>query len=415
MTAGVDTARAALKRAFPLGVAVSWESFGEFVSVRYDVHRVSDDGYVDVLFEHDQAELTASFRMEELDQVSAGGELRYGECVVRQPRIDDVPLLAEPFRDFVGWQSQSDTKWVARMRLHQSWYRTFRLRRPAGIGPNERSKKHYGNMLPGPLLPLDELCIDNSPNFTSPQALASYIERVRLTPEGVSRWRTERNMLASQPMAFNLFGPMVLDLELASAVLRKLVPNVERAVWGSVEHLSDANQDRSAFDVVFRCQHVEHGEFLVAIETKLTEPFSQQRYDWESYLKRPGFSLAVWNTSEPEVLGDLRFSQVWRNHMLAQAETKRLGVSHPPVVLVVHHPLDVACVGNVSKYRELLVDPESCRTVDVAAVVDGIKVSGTSTAPWSPEFEARYLDLGLSKSLIDLHGRRYGSSDRGSR
>ena len=43
-------------------------------------------------------------------------------------------------------------------------------------------------------------------NFLSAEALAAFTERVEDPRPGVDLWRTSSNLLASQPMAFNLFG-----------------------------------------------------------------------------------------------------------------------------------------------------------------------------------------------------------------
>lgn len=91
--------------------------------------------------------------------------------------------------------------WKRRMCLHQAWWRSERLGVPYGHGSDGPAKSNlYGNMLTHE----DGL---GGLNFVSYAAWAAY-----RAPTGsgkvVKRDRCQRNLLSSQPMAFNLFGPL---------------------------------------------------------------------------------------------------------------------------------------------------------------------------------------------------------------
>lgn len=311
-------ADALLRRAFPWGAHVTVPSGSAFLSVRHDV--------VDI--EHGPDRATLRFERDPGDTVQVVDRLRLeraadtralefdggGGC--RQPATADLHLLAFPFRDLIAYQAQSDSKWVARMRLHQSWWRTFRLRAAFGAGPTPSSTKRYGNML-------DSATADAGLNFLTADARASYDARVALTHKGVDPWRTRRNLLASQPLAFNLFGHLSRHLEIATGLFRHLLGDKEVGAVTSVEieRLSDALGDRTAFDAFATYLRPGGTTGCIAIETKLTEPFSQKAYNWDYYRDHGAFDAEVWTTSDTATLGDRRWSQLWRNHLLARAES----------------------------------------------------------------------------------------------
>jgi hypothetical protein len=396
-----DEADRLLRLAFPTGATVDTYGGGSFVALRFGVGDApGEDGCVELWFERDPGDTLQRATRDDLVAAGRTGRMELETAVIRRPEPRDLTLLANPWQDFLGGQSSSDDAWTARMRLHQTWWRAFRLRRPAGPGPNKGSKVLRGNML-------DDDGATAGLNFLSDDARRSYEERVGLTKEGVSEWRTSRNLLASQPLAFNLFGHLRHNLDLATALFADLLGSdeVETVTEVEIERLSDALGDHTAFDAFATYRRPDGSTGCIAIETKLTEPFSQQSYDWTKYLGHGAFARSIWATDEAEQLGDKRWSQLFRNHLLGAAETaaRRLG---PVTLLVVHHPLDPKCAGNVAGYRRLLVVPDAVRAVDLRAIADILERHVTSSADrsWLGDFRDRYLNLELSDDLLGLRG-----------
>ena len=104
-----------------------------------------------------------------------------------------------------------------------------------------------------------------------------------------------------------------------------------------IEHPSSALGDHTAFDVFISYSRSDGTPGALAIETKLTEPFSQKAYPWDTYVATEAFRTGTWNTSDTRKLGDLRWSQLWRNHLLCVA----VALDNPDVgdvrMLVLHH------------------------------------------------------------------------------
>ena len=116
----------------------------------------------------------------------------------------------------LGPQCRSDNSFAKRMRLHQSWYRHAVLGVPCGTGPTRKSMSHYGNML-RPEHGREGL------NFLTSGIHEVVMRRVAQGTDRVEPFRLLHNMLSSQPMCFNLFGPLVLDLDLARCLMVPLL------------------------------------------------------------------------------------------------------------------------------------------------------------------------------------------------
>lgn len=401
----LEEAERLLHEAFPWRAVVERPGEWAFVSVSFEAlaNTASADS-IDIRFERDPGDTFARCTLGDLREAASTGRLRLGDRVVRQPEPDDVALLAEPFRDLIGWQSKSDAAWVSRMRLHQSWWRTFHLRVPFGTGPNKGSRRSYGNML-------SSGAAGRHFNFTSDAAIAECTKRIDSGDPGVDPWRTTRNLLASQPMALNLFGPLIQDRDLATVAFDRLVGDVAEVTGGEVERLSDALGDHTAFDVFFTYRRSDGSPGCIAIETKLTEPFSQNAYEWSRYVQHSAFDTKVWNTTDTAALGSPRWSQLWRNHLLARAEAAQRSLGEP-IVLVVHHPDDPHCATNVAGYQRLLCEPVGCRSVDIGTVIAAVREAAPSGDEWIDRFTDRYLRLDLSDGLVTCPGFRYEADAR---
>lgn len=130
---------------------------------------------------------------------------RNGAGMTSEPKpITPIPLPRNE-REFdasdLGPQYGQDPAFTARMRLHQSWWRANVLKVPCGYGPTETSGARYGNML-------DQAAGSAGRNFLTPEIFA--VAQRRLAGGGrLERYHLFHNLLSSQPMAFNLFGPLV--------------------------------------------------------------------------------------------------------------------------------------------------------------------------------------------------------------
>ena len=102
------------------------------------------------------------------------------------------------------------------MRFHQSHYRATVLGVPFGHGPNAGDARRYSNML-------DPVSAQAGLNYLSPLIFAKVKDRLAAGGGVLEPYRLLHNMLSSQPMCFNLFGPLVDAPERASRLLGALI------------------------------------------------------------------------------------------------------------------------------------------------------------------------------------------------
>ena len=306
-----------------------------------------------------------------------------------------------------GPQYKQDNKFTARMRLHQSWYRANVLKVPWGTGPGPKSTSEWGNMLTRE---------DGAKalNFLTPQIFEVAKRRLAEKTGTVDEYRLLHNMLSSQPMCFNLFGPMVDDLNLATRVFRKIVPGgVDRVTKVAIEYAPEPAaeylNDRTAFDAFAEFIRPDGSKGSLGIETKLTEPFSQKHYDTPEYRRWSNHPDSPWPEEAWPHLAEIGHNQLWRDHLLAVAM-----VMHPDLdyawggLMVVGHPDDAACTAAMETYGGLLKKGDdtlvNCPLDGVVSVVEG-EVRNDSHQRWVAGFRKRYLDLSLSEVAWRATGR----------
>lgn len=302
----------------------------------------------------------------------------------------------------LGPQSASDKPFTARMRLHQSWYRTHVLRLPSGTGPYPNSTSYYGNML-------TRKDGEAGKNFLTSEIATVARKRATENPRNIERFRLLHNMLSSQPMCFNLFGPLVKDAELARKLIDTLVSErvarvlcvvIEWAPEPKAEYLADG----TSFDAFVEYLDVDGKKYALGIETKLTEPFSLTKVkDEKKYFRWMTLPGALWKESAKDRFNNLAHNQLWRDHLLAFAlENHRKSDYAQCRLMLVRHPQDRECASVVETYRSFLKNEDSFIDMPLDRLFKHWnKVSlAQRQKDWLEAFFLRYLDLGKSEPFI---------------
>ncbi|MCX6028189.1 MAG: hypothetical protein NT169_02660 [Chloroflexi bacterium] len=289
---------------------------------------------------------------------------------------------------------------TARMRFHQSWYRRTVLNLDPGPNPHARGEL-YGNML----------CAqdgDEGKNFLSPEIFAHAKDRFPPSLGSISTGRLYNNLLGSQTMCFNLFGPLK-DNDFATRLVRRL-PGIpqdvvvtdllfeyapERAV-----HLRDA----TSFDAFVAYRRPNGLWGFIGIETKLTEPFSQDSYDFaDRYARWTGGERWWWKSGAEVSFKDKSYNQLWRNQLLVYAMLNQPSPQFTEGYCAVVFPLgDAACKKAIATYRHLLL-PSGARTLlewPLEVIVERWNPALDSDAQrqWFNDFQTRYLRLEASEA-----------------
>ena len=149
----------------------------------------------------------------------------------------------------------------------------------------------------------------------------------------------------------------------------------------------------------------------MGIETKLTEPFSQQHYDRPSYRRWMKGENSPWLPEATSKVDAVEHNQLWRDHLLAVAllNHPRSPYSHGALMLL-RHGEDTKCARVVQRYSKLL-RPGNERFMDMT-LVDLVSVwceveRDGPHGEWLESFRRRYVDLKESaraSSELDLLG-----------
>ena len=176
------------------------------------------------------------------------------------------------------------------------------------------------------------------------------------------------NLLTSQALIFNLFGPFKQNLGLATAVLRRLVPDLVGDVTDILfEHSPGRGRpaltaDHTAFDVLLRCMTPQGHSACIAIELKYSEAPAglaspgRPRYD---ALSR---SAGVFRDPDAPALRYAPVEQFWRQQLLLTAMLER-GLYDTGRLIVIAPALNAECQAAVTRYRSELIsgDPAEVR------------------------------------------------------
>lgn len=289
----------------------------------------------------------------------------------------------------IGPEVKSDDPFRRRLRRHQGWYRDRVLQVPYGTGPQPGDDRPLGNMLA-------REAAEAGLNFLNREIFELARKRIENKTGTVDAFRLLRNMLSSQPMCFNLFGGLALDLDVATGLARALwgrhIDRVRRVCFEwAPEPAKDYLADRTAFDAFIEYEMPGGDVGFIGIETKLSEPFSRVVYEGSGYRRwmtgnhpwRPGAHVAA-----------LPHNQLWRGHLLAWSMLKRCRPRYARgEFAVVFHPQDERCRKTIAGYRDLLLDDATFSSFDLSEIA---AAWAPLAGPWLQEFERRYLALDLS-------------------
>lgn len=242
-------------------------------------------------------------------------------------------------------------------------------------------------------------------NFLSPAIHGLVRHELIMREEGAmfDEDRLFRNALSSMPLVFNLFGPMVIDLRLATAVFRSLLPDFVSTIEGiRFEHSPGRHEDRflsdgTAVDVAMSVITPDGEEATVFVEVKYSEDLTgpaarlRPRYDEASRQVR------LFKDPDSQLLRSLALEQLWREHMIAQLAVNH-GITPRALFVTIAPRLNRRANAAFRVYRSELMDTEEGRTdqvgfrsLDLEAV---IKAMGQSNASeMANKLWARYCDF----------------------
>ncbi len=216
---------------------------------------------------------------------------------------------------------KSDTDFAAYGRLLQS-----KWRQKKGL-PFVK----YGNFLPADIAKSEKanFITENIRNLIEPT-----IKEVRANGGMIKEPRIWDNLLSSQPLCFNLFGELALDLPLATRFFIELFPDKVLEVTQIRFEYSPGSGgayhcDNSAFDVFIEFNNRSGDTCFIGIEVKYAESLKEETpknakasFDKHHLSYK---SLTTGDIFKEKAIDRLQFvplSQIWRDHLLALSTLK---------------------------------------------------------------------------------------------
>lgn len=291
-----------------------------------------------------------------------------------------------------------ETAWQRSLRVHQSWYRERILQEPPGSF-RKRTRPNW----------LTEEGVARNPtlNFLKrPEILSVVNERLRRDREWgglVNEDRVKRNLLSSQPLAFNLFGYLSFHLDSAATLLRTVLPiNVERVKQIRLEYSPFALRKEewrsgSAFDAFVLYETSTGKRGFLGIECKYHEDLTRQN-------NRPGLAAEsiyrVLTAESPshflpgseDALNARATCQLWYNSCLVlKALQLREGWNEGHLVLM-------GCSGDsgaskaFDSFTSCLTNRDWAHSVSYESLMQ-IAEGDAELIGWARDFKVRYLNL----------------------
>lgn len=243
----------------------------------------------------------------------------------------------------------SDSGLAKRMRFHQGWWRAFVLCEDPGPHPSDTKRTICNTVFHGG---------QTGSNFLSERVLEAVQltleERVENASGHVDEDRLFNNLLSSQPLSFNFFGDLKLDLVFAKEVISRLYPGVTSVSNTVFEFAPKANYtaDNSAFDVAFEVE-AKKGKGLIGLECKYTDSFSQKEYDKPEYREIFERSQAF-NAPYGELIAP-KYNQLFRNQLISESAVLN-GEYSFSIAGLFCHPDDEAAFEIARQFKSALRD-----------------------------------------------------------
>lgn len=189
----------------------------------------------------------------------------------------------------------------------------------------------YGNFLPV------DIAKSEKANFITDnirQLIEPTIKEVRANGGMIKEPRIWDNLLSSQPLCFNLFGELALDLPLATRFFIELFPDKVLEVTQIKFEYSPGRGgsyhcDNSAFDVFIEFKNHSNDKCFIGIEVKYAECLKEETpkkakasFDkhYLSYISLTTDDIFIKNAVD--TLQFVPLSQIWRDHLLALSTLK---------------------------------------------------------------------------------------------
>lgn len=294
-----------------------------------------------------------------------------------------------------------------RRRLHQGWWRLAVLLEEAGEHPTRK-----GDTVCNTFRLTDQ---NRTKNYLSPQAVEVVATELVQRQTGPTRGmiqepRIWNNLLSSQPLCFNFWGPLKADLALANALLCQLIPDFQELTAISFEcepeRGSNLSDDNSAYDVMLEYCDTFTKPVILGFECKYTDQLESKPYDKLAYSQI--FEAASHIFARPyEFYVQPAYNQLFRNQLMACAYEQKTGIYTYAGLFCDQQDGDALRVGYEFQ-ASLQREGKSFLVLTYQQFIAALQKLDLpwETRVWTMMLWARYLGFPLSEAISTAHYSR---------
>jgi len=212
--------------------------------------------------------------------------------------------------------------------------------------------------------------------------------------------RIWNNLLSSQPLAFNLFGELKLNLELSTIVFQTLFPFRDIKKITSIEFEYSPGRknpkytnDSSAFDVFLTYENNANQNGLFGIEVKYAENLKDKAATHKEIYEQISEKSGVFDLSNIQKLKEKPIQQIWRDHLL----TLSLFITNNDYSIgdfIYLYPNDnKECETGIQKYQETFNNNVDNYFIPLTIEKLTKTIKTNCNEKWIIDFEDRYLNF----------------------
>lgn len=214
------------------------------------------------------------------------------------------------------------------------------------------------------------------------------------------------NLLRSEHIPFNLFIPLISDLEFAEKVLINLLSNTIKEITKvNIEYAPSPKEiyldDRTSFDTYIEYNHIDGNPGILGIEVKYTEkgyPLKKDSTEYEQINKKNSKYWTVTKESglfkegveDKLILNDYR--QIWRNHILGESIRQVDKIKH--FTSITFYPEgNIHFTKAISEYQGFLISSKNVFGITYEDYISTLKTHSSNERfdAWIKYLEERYI------------------------
>jgi len=212
------------------------------------------------------------------------------------------------------------------------------------------------------------------------------------------------NLLSSQPLCFNLFCKLKEQLNIATIIFQKLLPNIDISEIIKIEYEYSPGRgnikftrDNTAFDVFIEYLQRNRKKCFLGIEVKYTETLNEDKqdkimkYDKVRY-KELTVKSGMFKNVSTENFKKPKLWQIWRDHLLSISMLKESEVLYEyekRYFIYLYSSQNTQCNEGIKMYKSYLNDNHNVLEIHLEKIIKEIK--NNINEEWVSNLSKRYI------------------------